>query len=342
MGLPWTLLLSLLLGKFPVPPAPHPRSLLPSSLSMLPPPLLSSAAFGAGILALQPASRPQRPSASSSDSGGSSQDLVSKVSSQRPSQNFPDQPPGSEASAGIPDSNWFPRGLNSSHVPGSFWTNVSSGGQYLNPDVTSSKIPASQVAFDGFNSQDPAKDPGPSFSVQVPGTKVPSKAPGSKPPLEHHNLELSAQNPESKVSLETYQAASVPQQVGGPLAVLVGTTIKLPLTPVPSPRPPAPLVVWRRGSKVLAAGGLGSQAPLISLDPVHQARLRFDQIRGGLELTSARLDDAGVYTVEIIRGGVSQQIREFTVGVYGKWALRCRAQAAESALLTDICAKLAV
>ncbi|XP_076432871.1 V-set and immunoglobulin domain-containing protein 10-like isoform X2 [Peromyscus maniculatus bairdii] len=286
MGLPWTLLLSLLL------------------------------AFGAGILALQPASRPQRPSASSSDSGGSSQDLVSKVSSQRPSQNFPDQPPGSEASAGIPDSNWFPRGLNSSHVPGSFWTNVSSGGQYLNPDVTSSKIPASQVAFDGFNSQDPAKDPGPSFSVQVPGTKVPSKAPGSKPPLEHHNLELSAQNPESKVSLETYQAASVPQQVGGPLAVLVGTTIKLPLTPVPSPRPPAPLVVWRRGSKVLAAGGLGSQAPLISLDPVHQARLRFDQIRGGLELTSARLDDAGVYTVEIIRGGVSQQIREFTVGVY--------------------------
>lgn len=219
---------------------------------------------------------------------------------------------------------------------------MSSGGQYLSPDVTFSKIPASQVAFDGFNSQDPAKDPGPSFSVQVPGTKVPSKAPGSKPPLEHHNLELSAQNPESKVSLETHQAASFPQQVGGPLAVLVGTTIKLPLTPVPSPRPPAPLVVWRRGSKVLAAGGLGSQAPLISLDPMHQARLRFDQIRGGLELTSARLDDAGVYTVEVIRGGVSQQIREFTVGVYGKWALRCRAQAAESALLTDICAKLAV
>ncbi|EGW04638.1 Ig-like domain-containing protein FLJ20674 [Cricetulus griseus] len=49
---------------------------------------------------------------------------------------------------------------------------------------------------------------------------------------------------------------------------------------------------------------------------MHQARLRFDQIRGGLELTSARLDDAGVYTVEVIRGGVSQQIREFTVGVY--------------------------
>ncbi|XP_036057465.1 V-set and immunoglobulin domain-containing protein 10-like isoform X2 [Onychomys torridus] len=273
-------------------------------------------AFRAGLLALQPASRPQRPSASSSDSGGSSQGFVSKVSNQAPSQNFPDQPPGSEASAEIPDSNWFPRGLNSSHVPGSLWTNVSSGGQYLSPDVTFSKIPASQVAFDGFNSQDPGKDPRLSFSVPVPGTKVPSKAPGSKPPLEHHNLELSAQNPKSKVYLEAHQAASFPQQVGGPLAVLVGNTIKLPLTPFPSPRPPAPLVVWRRGSKVLAAGGLGSQAPLISLDPMHQARLRFDQIRGGLELTSARLDDAGVYTVEVIRGGVSQQIREFTVGVY--------------------------
>ncbi|XP_026644874.1 V-set and immunoglobulin domain-containing protein 10-like [Microtus ochrogaster] len=273
-------------------------------------------AFRAGPLALQPASRPGRPSASSSDSVGSSQGSVSKVSSQPPSRHFPDQPPGSEASGRIPDSNWFPQGLNSSHAPGSFWTTVSSGGQYLNPDVTVSKIPTSQMGFDGFHSHDSAKDPGPFFSVQVPDIRVPSKAPGSKLSLDQHNLELSIQNPEFKNSSENRQAASFPQQMGGPLAVLVGTTIKLPLTPVPSARPPAPLVVWRRGSKVLAAGGLGSQAPLISLDPMHQARLRFDQIRGGLELTSAQLDDAGVYTVEIIRGGVSQQIREFTVGVY--------------------------
>ncbi|XP_049977208.1 V-set and immunoglobulin domain-containing protein 10-like isoform X2 [Alexandromys fortis] len=273
-------------------------------------------AFRAGPLALQPASRPGRPSASSSDSVGSSQGSVSKVSSQPPSRHFPDQPPGSEASGRIPDSNRFLQELNSSHAPGSFWTTVSSGGQYLNPDVTISKIPTSQMGFDGFHSHDSAKDPGTFFSVQVPDTRVPSKAPGSKLSLDQHNLELSVQNPEFKNSSESHQAASFPQQMGGPLAVLVGTTIKLPLTPVPSPRPPAPLVVWRRGSKVLAAGGLGSQAPLISLDPMHQARLRFDQIRGGLELTSAQLDDAGVYTVEVIRGGVSQQIREFTVGVY--------------------------
>ncbi|XP_218633.4 V-set and immunoglobulin domain-containing protein 10-like isoform X2 [Rattus norvegicus] len=283
-------------------------------------------AFRGGLLALQPASGSQRPLASSSHSMGSSQGFASNVSSsQPPSWNFSDQPPGSEASAGIPDPNWFPQGLNSSHVPGLTRTNVSAGGQYLSLDVISSKIPPSGVSLDGLDSQDPAKDSGPSFSVktpashisvQAPDTEVPTKAPGSKLSLEHHNLELSVQNPGSKISSETHQAAGFPQQVGGPLAVLVGTTIKLPLIPVPSPSPPAPLVVWRRGSKVLAAGGLGSQAPLISLDPMNQARLRFDQIRGSLELTSARLDDAGVYTVEIIRGGVSQQIREFVVGVY--------------------------
>ncbi|XP_021501463.1 V-set and immunoglobulin domain-containing protein 10-like isoform X1 [Meriones unguiculatus] len=273
-------------------------------------PLFLLLAFRAGLLTLQPASGSQPPSASSSDSA---QGFVSEVSSsQAQSWNFSDQPPGSEASAGIHDSSWFPSGLNLSHVPGLFWTNVSSGGQHLTPDVTFSKIP-------------PSKDSGPSFSVktpashtsfQAPDTKVSTKAPGSKLSPEHQNLELSVQNPESEILSETRQAASFPQQVGGPLAVLVGSTIRLPLTPVPSPRAPAPLVVWRRGSKVLAAGGLGSQAPLISLDPMHQARLRFDQIRGGLELTSARLDDTGVYTVEVIRGGVSQQIREFVVGVY--------------------------
>lgn len=327
MGLSWALLPFLLLGKFPVPlssPAAHSPAV---SLNALPS-LLSPAAFSAELLALQPASESQPPSASSSHSVGSSPDFVSNVSSsQHP------QLPGSEVSAGIPDSNRFPQGLNSSYVLGLFRTNVSAGGQYLGPDVTSSETPPSRVSLDGLDSQDPAKDSGLPFSVktpashisvQAPDTKVPTKTSGSKLSLEHHNLELSVQNPGSKISSEIHQAASFPQQVGGPLAVLVGTTIRLPLTPVPSSSPPAPLVVWRRGSKVLAAGGLGSQAPLISLDPMHQARLRFDQIRGGLELTSARLDDAGVYTVEVIRGGVSQQIREFVVGVYGKWAPRSR------------------
>lgn len=330
MGLSWALLPFLLLGKFPVPLSSPAAHSLAVSLNALPS-LLSSAAFRAELLALQPASGSQPPSASSSHSVGSSQDFVSNVSSsQHP------QPPGSEASAGIPDSNRFPQGLNSSHVPGLFRTNVSAEEQYLSPDVTSSETPPSRVSLDGLDSQDPDKDSGLPFlvktpasqiSVQTPDTKVPTKASGSKLSLEHHNLE-----PGSKISSEIYQAASFPQQVGGPLAVLVGTTIRLPLTPVPSSSPPAPLVVWRRGSKVLAAGGLGSQAPLISLDPMHQARLRFDQIRGGLELTSARLDDAGVYTVEVIRGGVSQQIREFVVGVFGKWGPRSRVQAAECLL----------
>lgn len=140
------------------------------------------------------------------------------------------------------------------------------------------------------------------------------------------DVKFPAQSPESKVPAEAPPGPSFPQQVGGPLAVLVGSTIQLPLLPAPSPGPPDPLVVWRRGSKVLAAGGLGSGAPLISLDPAHRDRLQFDQARGALELASAQLEDAGVYTAEVIRAGVSRQTREFTVGVYGKWALRSRRQ----------------
>ncbi|XP_075393975.1 V-set and immunoglobulin domain-containing protein 10-like [Tenrec ecaudatus] len=118
------------------------------------------------------------------------------------------------------------------------------------------------------------------------------------------------------VPLEAHPAPISPHQVGGPLAVLVGTTIQLPLVPAPGPGPPAPLVVWRRGSTVLAAGGLGPGAPLISLDPAYRDRLRFHRVGGSLEIASAQLGDSGVYTAEVIRAGVSRQSREFTVGVY--------------------------
>ncbi|MBV97844.1 V-set and immunoglobulin domain-containing protein 10-like, partial [Eschrichtius robustus] len=70
------------------------------------------------------------------------------------------------------------------------------------------------------------------------------------------------------------------------------------------------------GSKVLVAGGLGPGAPLISLDPTYGDRLRFDQTRGSLELSSAQLEDAGLYTAEVIQAGVSRQIWEFMVRVY--------------------------
>uniref|UniRef100_A0A8C5K1W8 V-set and immunoglobulin domain containing 10 like n=1 Tax=Jaculus jaculus TaxID=51337 RepID=A0A8C5K1W8_JACJA len=259
-------------------------------------------AFAAALLALPATSGPQQPSASSSDSVGSPQDQLW----------------GSKPSSGTSDSRWFPKVLNSSGVSGSLWSNASAGGQHPSPDPTFAEIFASKGFPNGLDSQIPAKDPTPSlsakipashFTAQVPDTKVPVRAPGSELPPDNYHLEL----PEA---LETHPATNFAQQVGGPLAVLVGTTIRLPLTPVPSPGPPAPLVVWRRGSKVLAAGGLGPGAPLLSLDPVHRDRLRFDQARGGLELTSAQLGDAGVYTAEVIRGGVSRHIREFTVGVY--------------------------
>ncbi|KAM4801321.1 V-set and immunoglobulin domain-containing protein 10-like [Urocitellus parryii] len=265
-------------------------------------------------------------SSSSLDSASSSLGLGSKVPSIKPpSQNFPKLSLDSQASAEVPDSNWLPKARNSNDVSESLWSNISAEGQHLSPHPTFSKIPGSEVFPERLDSPVPAKSPVPSFSVktttsnisaQFPDSKVTVEAPDSKLPPKNRDLEFSAQRPQSEVPLETHSAASFPQQVGGPLAVLVGTTIRLSLAPAPSPVPPAPLVVWRRSSKVLAAGGLGPGAPLISLDPAHRDRLRFDQARGGLELASAQLDDAGVYTAEVIRGGVSRQIQEFTVNVY--------------------------
>nr|XP_007995960.2 V-set and immunoglobulin domain-containing protein 10-like isoform X2 [Chlorocebus sabaeus] len=281
-----------------------------------------------GVLTLRASSGLQQTnfsSAFSSDSKSSSQGLGAEVPSIKPpSWKFPDQSLDSKSSAGISDSSWFPEALSSNNMSGSFWSNVSAEGQHLSP-VSSSETPGSEVFPDISDPQVPAKDPKPSFSVKTPAsnistqvsnTKLSVEAPDSKFSPDDMDLQLSAQSPESKFSAETHSAASFPQQLGGPLAVLVGTTIRLPLVPVPSPGPPTPLVVWRRGSKVLATGGLGPGAPLISLDPAHRDRLRFDQARGILELASAQLDDAGVYTAEVIRAGVSRQTREFTVGVY--------------------------
>ncbi|XP_038383940.1 V-set and immunoglobulin domain-containing protein 10-like isoform X4 [Canis lupus familiaris] len=259
------------------------------------------------------------------DSESSSQGPGSKVSYiNPPSWKLPDQFPGSNATVAIPHPKWFSEASNFNDVPRSVWSNVSAEGQKLSLDPTFSEIPDSEVFSDILGSQVPAKDSEPSsvktpalnISAPVPATEVLIETPGSKASPEDHDLEISAQKPESKVIAGAQPGESFPQQVGRPLSVLVGTTIQLPLVPIPSPGPPAPLVVWRRGSKVLAAGGLGPGAPLISLDPAYRDRLRFDQAQGGLELASAGLEDAGLYTAEVIRAGVSRQIREFTVGVY--------------------------
>lgn len=318
------LLLFLLLGKSP---AQHLAHQFPFSAAPQRPPLLSSAASGVGVLTLRAPSGVQQANFIS-DSESSSEDLGSNVSFIKPPRwEFLDQSPGSRATTDISHSKWIPEALHLDNITGSLWSNVSAEDQKLGLDPTISGISGSQVLPDILGSQVPAKDLEPSFavknpasniSVQVPEANVSVEGPGLKFSPEDLDLKFPAQSPEFKVPAEAPLEPSFPQQVGGPLAVLVGTTIQLPLVPVPSSGPPAPLVVWRRGSKVLAAGGLGPGAPLISLDPSNRDRLRFDQTRGGLELASAQLEDAGVYTAEVIRAGVSRQIREFMVGVYGK------------------------
>ncbi|XP_006897426.1 PREDICTED: V-set and immunoglobulin domain-containing protein 10-like [Elephantulus edwardii] len=224
-----------------------------------------------------------------------------------------DSSPGTQASADIPDPKWILEDQGSNVLSGSLWANVSEEGEpWQFPrkplDSTSPEVSASEVGSDV-----PARSPEAAFPVHTPASSIPAQVPDSKFSPEDLGPSL---HQESGIPEGTHSASSFPQQVGGPLAVLVGTTIRLPLVPAPVPGPPASLVVWRRGSTVLAAGGLGPGAPLISLDPAHRHRLRFDQVGGGLEVTSAQLGDAGVYTAEVIRAGVSRQIREFTVGVY--------------------------
>ncbi|XP_047646174.1 V-set and immunoglobulin domain-containing protein 10-like isoform X2 [Phacochoerus africanus] len=276
-----------------------------------------------GVLALRASSGIQKTNISS-DSKSSPQG--SKVPSIKlPSRKFPDQSPDSKASAEVPHSEWSPEALNSSDMPGSFWSNVSAESHSLNLGPFSG-IPGSEVFPDTLGSQVPTRSPGAPISsvktpasntaAQVPSTKASQETSVPKFSSEDLDLEFSAQSLDSQVPAEAPRGASFPSKVEGPLSVLVGTNLQLPLVPVPSPGPPAPLVVWRQGSKVLAAGALGPGAPLISLDPTYRDRLRFDQARGGLELTSTQLKDAGVYTAEVIRAGVSRQIREFTVAVF--------------------------
>ncbi|ELK18476.1 Ig-like domain-containing protein FLJ20674, partial [Pteropus alecto] len=286
--------------------------------------LLSPAASGGGVATLRATPGVQRANFTS-DSGSSSQGQGANVpSTNPPGWKYPDQSPGSKPTTETPHSKWFPEAPDLNDVLGS-WANASAGDGQLVSDPASSGGPGPQVFPDISVSPVPAQDTEPLFPVKTPASNVSTQVPGSEVSVEDPgsqfspgdpDFKFSTHGPDPKVPAEALPRPSFPQQVGGPLAVLVGTTIQLPLVPVPSPGPPAPLVVWRRGSKVLAAGGLGPEAPLISLDPAHRDRLRFDQAGGGLELASARLEDAGVYTAEVIRAGVSRQIQEFTVGVY--------------------------
>lgn len=327
MGTSRALLLFLLLGKPPTQPLAHHFPFLQPNNSL---PSFSSAASGVRVLAFKGSSGIQRTNFSS-DSERSSQGPGLKVPSIKPpSWKFPDQSPGSKAD--IPHSERSPEVLNLKDVPGSFQSSVSAEGKKLKLDPFSGK-PGSKVVPHASGSRVPAPNPEPSSSVktpasnrQVPNTNVSVETPVSKFSPEDAGLKFSAQSLDSKV------ASSLSPQVGGPLAVLVGTTIQLPLLPVPGLGPPSPLVVWRQGSKVLAAGALGPGSPLISLDPTYKGRLRFNQTQASLELSSAQLEDAGVYTAEVIRAGISRQMWEFIVRVYGKWALRSRVLAAGAAV----------
>ncbi|KAM4825029.1 V-set and immunoglobulin domain-containing protein 10-like [Thomomys bottae] len=245
------------------------------------------------------------PTSVSSDAVSSSQGLGSTVPSSEPPSRTSEGSVGSQAAPDPPDSTAFPGSLNGHAQAGPVERGAPSPDAPLSPVIRGAQVPAR-------NASPPFSPEAPDVSAQ--DSKAPVNAPGSK--LPSGSQELAASSPEFQESAGTPAEDGAPQQAGTSLAVLVGATVRLPLTPAPRPGPPAPVVVWRQGSRVLAAGGLGPGAPLLSMDPARRARLRFDQATGGLELASARMEDAGVYTVEVLRGGVSRQVREVTVDVY--------------------------
>ncbi|XP_036599386.1 V-set and immunoglobulin domain-containing protein 10-like [Trichosurus vulpecula] len=116
--------------------------------------------------------------------------------------------------------------------------------------------------------------------------------------------------------LQVPSRQSSPRVAEGPLSVLVGSPISLRLSPAPALDPPSLVVVWRRGTTVLAAGTLGSEAAPPSLAPDYRTRLHFDQETGGLDLEQAELADSGHYTAELIHAGRERELREVAVYVY--------------------------
>ncbi|XP_048185302.1 V-set and immunoglobulin domain-containing protein 10-like isoform X3 [Perognathus longimembris pacificus] len=99
-------------------------------------------------------------------------------------------------------------------------------------------------------------------------------------------------------------------------------------TPLFSPKTPASNISAQDTKALVSAPGLklptkSQDLELSAYSPelkvsleTHPAESFPQQARGGLELASAQMEDTGLYTVEVIRGGVSRQVQEFTVDVY--------------------------
>uniref|UniRef100_A0A452HP06 V-set and immunoglobulin domain containing 10 like n=1 Tax=Gopherus agassizii TaxID=38772 RepID=A0A452HP06_9SAUR len=100
----------------------------------------------------------------------------------------------------------------------------------------------------------------------------------------------------------------------GPLAVLLGGNLSIPLSYPPTQPPPR--IVWQRNLTALADGRLGPNGS-VAVASAYQDRLSVDPQGGALTISPVVLQDAGPYTVEVFplggqvwRGDVQVEVYE--------------------------------
>ncbi|CAM5124803.1 unnamed protein product [Natator depressus] len=100
----------------------------------------------------------------------------------------------------------------------------------------------------------------------------------------------------------------------GPLAVLLGGNLSIPLSYPPAQPPPR--IVWQRNQMALADGHLGPNGS-VAVAQAYQGRLSVDPQGGALTITPVALQDTGTYTVEVFplggqvwRGDVQVEVYE--------------------------------
>ncbi|XP_029769508.1 V-set and immunoglobulin domain-containing protein 10-like, partial [Terrapene carolina triunguis] len=99
----------------------------------------------------------------------------------------------------------------------------------------------------------------------------------------------------------------------GPLAVLLGGNLSIPLSYPPAQPPPR--IVWQRNLTALADGRLGPNGS-VAVAPAYQDRLSVDPQGGALTIAPVALQDAGPYTVEVFPLGGQVWRGDIQVEVY--------------------------
>uniref|UniRef100_A0A8C0FYC0 Uncharacterized protein n=1 Tax=Chelonoidis abingdonii TaxID=106734 RepID=A0A8C0FYC0_CHEAB len=142
-----------------------------------------------------------------------------------------------------------------------------------------------------------ASSPRPTYTTKSP--PLHSSRPQLAPPGRPDELELLASALPLEPTPKSLPGPVLPfplQLPPGPLAVLLGGNLSIPLSYPPTQPPPR--IVWQRNLTVLADGHLGPNSS-VAVASAYQDRLSVDPQEGALTIVPVALQDAGPYTVEV-------------------------------------------